>query len=107
MDGQLIEIEDITSVMRKIGIEGSEAEKAMAWMNPTLERPLSEKDEVLAELTSEEQAFLRSIGYALHNKKGDPMRRRALIETFWTAVRIFHDLPLGKVTIKEGKYLVN
>ncbi len=102
-----LQIEDIKSVMKRVGIEGSEAEKAMVWRHPLLKKPLSPKDDVVAELTLEEQAFLRSVGYVLYEKKSDPLRRRALIETFWIAVRMFHDLPRGTVTIKEGKYLVN
>ncbi len=93
--------------MKRVGVEGVEAEKAMLWGHPTLKRPLSYGDGVLAELTFEEQAFLRSVGYVLHKKKSDPLRRRALVETFWIALRMHHDLPEGTVMIKEGKYLVN
>ncbi len=102
-----LQVEDIKSVMKRVGVEGVEAEKAMAWRHPMLNKPLSGKDDVVAELTVEEQAFLRSVGYVLYKNKSDPLRRKALVETFWIAVRIFHDLPCGTVSIKEGKYLVN
>jgi hypothetical protein len=102
-----IKIEEIESVMRRVGIDTREAESCMIWHHPKFDSPLTSHDEVLAVLTSEEQAFFRCVGYALYENKGDPVRLRALRETFWITIRMAHHLPTGSLTVKEGKYIVS
>ena len=106
MDEKLITVEDIKSVLRRVGIESKECDQCMGWSSPKLDAPLKKMDMVLGELTREEQGFLRCMGYILEEKVMDPLKFMALHETFWTTVRSLHDLPLGDLTVKEGKYIV-
>ncbi len=106
MDEKLINVEDIKSVFKKVGIESQECDQCMGWTSPKLDASLTNKDTVLGELTREEQGFLRCMGYVLEEKVIDPLKFMALHETFWTTVRSLHDLPLGDLTVKGGKYIV-
>ena len=106
MDEKLITVEDIKSVLRKVGIESKECDQCMGWSSPKLDAPLTKKDTVLGELTREEQGFLRCMGYILEEKVMDPLKFMALHETFWTTARNLHNLPSGDLTVKEGKYIV-
>ncbi len=106
MDGKLIDIEDVRSVFKKVGLESEECDHCMEWTSLKLDKPLSSEDTVLAKLTSEEEGFFRCMGYAYEEKVVDTMRLRALYETFWTAVRSLHDLPLSDLALKEGKFIV-
>jgi len=87
MDEKLITIEDIKSVLRKVGIESKECDQCMGWSSPKLDAPLTKRAMVLGELTREEQGFLRCMGYILEEKVMDPLKFMALHETFWTTVR--------------------
>ena len=107
MDGKLIDVEEVKSVLKKVGFKQEECEQCMGWRSPKLDEPLASDDTVLAKLTPEEQGFLRCVGYAHEEKEVvDSLRLMALQETFWTAVRTLHDLPLCDLTVKEGKYIV-
>lgn len=106
MDDKLINVDAVKSVLKKVGIESEECDQCMGWTSPKLDAPLTSKDTVLWELTREEQGFLRCMGYALEEKVIDPLKFMALHETFWTTVRSLHDLPLGDLTVKGGKYIV-
>lgn len=106
MDEKLINVEDVKSVLKKVGIESKECDQCMGWIFPKLDAPLTNKDTVLGELSREEQGFLRCMGYVLEEKVIDPLKFMALHETFWTTVRSLHGLPLGDLTVKGGKYIV-
>jgi hypothetical protein len=71
-----------------------------------LDEPLIREDAVLAELTPEEESFLRCMGYTSAEKVVDTVRLTALYETFWSTVRSLHDLPRIDLAVKEGKYIV-
>ncbi len=108
MDARPVEAGEIKSVLvERVGFDSMEAAICMGWTHPKLIIPLKIGDKVLAELTQEEQGFLRCIGYAFEGKKADPLRLKALHNTFWTLVRNLHNLPPGEeLTVKEGKYIV-
>jgi hypothetical protein len=76
------------------------------WTSQELDKPLTAKDMVLAELTKEEQGFIHCMGYAYEEKVVDSLRLKALYEIFWTTVRSQHDLPLSDLTVKEGRFVV-
>ncbi len=106
MDGRLIDIEDVKSVLKRVGFESEECDQCMVWNSPQMNEPLNGEDKVIAELTPEEQGFFRCMGYAYEEKGVDPLRLRALYETFWGTIRTLHDLPLSDLIVKEGKYIV-
>lgn len=106
MDEKLIDVEDLKSVLKTVGVKTEEGEHCMAWTSPRLDEPLTSKDMVLAELTPEEQGFFRCMGYVSEEKVVDTVRLRALFETFWIMVRSLHDLPSADLIVKEGKYIV-
>ncbi len=106
MNGKSIELEDIKSFLMMVGLDSDETDRCMLWTSPKLSEPLDRGDYVLAELTSEEQAFLRCMGYAFEEMEMDPIRLAALHETFWNAVRSIHGLPASDMLVKEGKYIV-
>jgi len=107
MDRKLIEIEDVKNVFKKVGFKPDESELCMGWTSPEMEEPLTNGDHSVAELTPEEEGYLRCMGYAFNEKKVDPLRMRALYETFWKTVRSLRNLPSIDLTIKEGKYIVS
>jgi hypothetical protein len=106
MDGKLIEVEDLKSVLKTVGIRPEEYGRCVGWTSPELDKPLTAKDIVLAELTQEEQGFIRCMGFAYEQKVVDSLRSKALHEIFWSGVKSQHDLPLDGLTVKEGKYVV-
>jgi hypothetical protein len=103
---RLIDVEDVKTVFREMGVEPEEYNQCKVWTSPKLEEPLDNKDTVLAELSAEEQGFLRCMGYVFEEKVMDSSRAGALYETFWNTVRILHDLPWSDLAVKEGKYIV-
>jgi len=103
---RLIDAEDVKGVFRKMGVRSDEYNQCKVWASPKLEEPLTNKDTVLAELSPEEQGFLRCMGYVFEEKVVDSLRAKALYETFWITVRNLHDLPWSDLTVKEGKYIV-
>jgi len=106
MDGKLVDIEDVKNVFKKVGFGADESELCMGWTSPEMEKPLTRRDHFVAELTPEEEGYLRCMGYAFNEKKVDPLRMRALHETFWKTVRSLRDLPPIDLTVKGGKYIV-
>ena len=106
MDEKLIDAKALQSVLKTVGIRPEEGDQCMAWTSPKFDEPLSNRDRVLAELTQEEQGFLRCMGYASEEKVVDILRLRALYEIFWGIVRKQHNLPPSDLTIREGKYVV-
>ena len=78
----------------------------MVWISQKPDQPLTREDTVLAELTPEEEGFLRCVDYIVEEKVVDTVRLRTLVETFWGTVRGLRDLPLSDLTVKEGKYIV-
>lgn len=106
MDERLINVDDVKSVFKEVGIQSEECNQCMRRTSPELDKPLTSEDIVLAELTSEEQGFFRCMGYVYEEKVVDTLRLRALYETFWMTVRSVHNLPSARLAIKEGKYIV-
>ncbi len=106
MDERLMDVEDVKSVFKKVGIKSEECKQCLGWTSPNLDKPLTGEDMVLAELSPEEQGFFRCMGYVYEEKVVDTLRFRALYETFWSAVRSLHDLPPTDLAIREGKYIV-
>ncbi len=106
MDKQLVDIEDVKAVFKKVGFNPDESDHCMGWTSPELDEPINGGDQIVAELTPEEEGFLRCMGYAFNEKEVDSLRLRALHETFWKTVRDLHHLPLLDLTVKEGKYIV-
>ena len=107
MTERLIDVEDVKAVFKEMGVRSEEYSRCTVWTSPKLEEPLTNQDMVLAELSPEEQGFLRCMGYAYEEKEiVDSLRLMALHETFWTTIRILHNLPLSDLTVKEGKYIV-
>ena len=106
MADRLIDVEDVKAVFKEMGVRSEEYSQCKIWTSSKLEQPLTNRDRVLAELTSEEQAFLRCMGYVFEEKVVDTFRAGALYETFWNTVRILHDLPWSTLAVKEGKYIV-
>jgi hypothetical protein len=106
MDERLINVEDVKSVFKKMGIKSEECNQCLGWTSTKLDKPLTGEDTVLAELTPEEQGFFRCMGYVYEEKVFDTLRFRALYETFWSTVRSLHDLPTADLAIREGKYIV-
>ncbi|HUL31859.1 MAG TPA: hypothetical protein VLZ03_15525 [Thermodesulfobacteriota bacterium] len=101
-----IEVEDVKAVFKQIGVESEECNLCMRWSSPALEKPLTSEDIVIAELTPEEEGFLRCMDYVYEDKVIDSLRATALYETFWNTVRSLHDLPRVDLAVKEGKYVV-
>jgi hypothetical protein len=107
MNVRPVGMEEVKSVLERVGVEGNEASVCMAWSHSKLDEPLGDEDQVLAELTDEEQAFLRCMGYVFEEKEIDPLRLVALHKTFWTMIRGVHHLPSEEdITVKEGRYIV-
>jgi hypothetical protein len=106
MDEKSIDVEDLKSVLKKVGVRPEECNPCMEWTSPKFNEPLTSEDTILAELTPEERGFFRCMGYVLEEKVVDTVRLRALLETFWSAVRSQHDLPLIDLMVKGGKYIV-
>ncbi len=106
MTERLIAVEDVKAVFKEMGVGAGEYNQCKVWTSSKLEEPLTNRDTVLAELTSEEQGFLRCMGYVFEEKVLDSYRAGALYETFWNTVRILHDLPWSDLAVKEGKYIV-
>jgi hypothetical protein len=103
---RLIEVEDVKAVFKEMGVESEEYNQCKVWTSPKLEEPLTNEDMILAELSSEEQGFLRCMGYVFEEKVVDSFRAGALYETFWNTVRILHESPRSGLAVKEGKYIV-
>ena len=103
---RLIDVEDVKAVFRGMGVKSEEFNQCKLWTSSKLEEPLNKEDTVLAELSSEEQGFLRCMGYVFEEKVLDSFRAGALYETFWNTIRILHDLPGSDLAVKEGKYIV-
>ena len=106
MTERLIDVEDVKAVFKEMGVGAEEYNQCRVWTSPKLEEPLTNQDTVLAELSREEQGFLRCMGYVFEEKVVDSLRAKALHETFWNTVRNLHDLPWSDLTVKEGKYIV-
>ncbi len=106
MKHERIDIQNVKSVLKKVGIESEESDQCLRWSVPQLDMPLTQKDTVLAELTPAEQGFLRCIGYVHEEKVTDALRLTALRETFWSTIRSLHNLPRSPLAIKEAKYVV-
>ena len=106
MDERLIKVQDIKSVFKEMGIKPEECDQCMQWTSPKLDEPLTQYDRVLAELTPEEQGFLRCMDYTSEKKVVDTLRLRAVYESFWSSVRSQHDLQWSNLTLKEGRYVV-
>ena len=106
MTERLIDVEDVKAVFKEMGVRSEEYSRCTVWTSPKLEEPLTNQDMVLAELSPEEQGFLRCMGYVFEEKVMDSFRAGALYETFWNTVRILHDLPWSDLAVKEGKYIV-
>ncbi len=107
MNQRLIDIEDVRNVFKKVGFEPEERVQCANWTSTELDQPITSEDRILAELTPEEEGFLRCMGYAHEEKRVDRLYMRALYETFWKTVRDLHALPLEDIAVKEGKYLVS
>ncbi len=106
MGEKLIDAKDLQSVLKTVGIKPKEYGRCLGWTSPELDRPLTAKDMVLAELTQEEQGFIHCMGFAYEQKVVDSFRLKALHEIFWSSVKNQHDLRLTGLTTKEGKYVV-
>ncbi len=106
MDERCIDVEDVKSVFKEVGLKEEECKQCMVWSSPKPDKPLTREDTVLAKLTPEEEGFLRCMDYIFEEKVVDTVRLRTLVETFWGTVRDLHDLPLSDLTVKEGKYIV-
>ena len=103
---RLIDVEDVKAVFREMGVRSEEYNQCKVWTSSKLEEPLNNNDTVLAELSKEEQGFLRCMRYVFEEKVVDSLRAGALYETFWNTVRNLHDLPWNDLAVKEGKYIV-
>jgi hypothetical protein len=104
---KLIDAKSVKFVLKRAGFQAEECDQCMGWTSPELGDPLTSEDKVIAELSPEEQGFLRCLIYGYEEKKeADPHRLRALYETFWGTVRILHNLPSNGLAVKEGKYIV-
>ncbi len=106
MTERLIDGEDVKAVFKEMGVRPEEYDQCKVWTSSKLEESLTNQDTVLAELTSEEEGFLRCMGYVFEEKVVDSFRAAALYETFWSTVRVLHDLPWSDLAVKEGKYIV-
>ncbi len=106
MTDRLIDVEDVKAVFKEMGVGSEEYDQCKVWTSSKLEEPLTNQDTVLAELSSEEENFLRCMGYVFEEKVIDSLRAGALYETFWSTVRVLHDLPRSDLAVKEGKYIV-
>jgi hypothetical protein len=106
MDGKLIDVEDLESVLKTVGIKPEEYSHCLNWTTPEIDKPLTAKDIVLAELTQEEEGFIRCMGFAHEQKVVDSFRSKALHEIFWSSVKTQHDLPFNDLAVKEGRYIV-
>ena len=103
---QKINAEDVKFVLKKVGLGPEESNYCMGWISPELNEPLTSKDSVLAELTPEEEGFLRCMGYVYAKNEVHPFRLKALHETFWKTIRNLHHLPPADLAVKAGKYIV-
>jgi len=103
---QKINAEDVKFVLKKVGLGPKESNYCMGWISPELNEPLTSKDKVLAELTPEEEGFLRCMGYVYAKNEVHPFRLMALHETFWKTIRSLHRLPPRDIVVKGGKYIV-
>ncbi len=104
---KLIDNQAVKFVLKRAGFEPEECDKCMEWTSLELAAPLTTRDMVLAQLTHEEQGFLRCVIFGYEGKKEvDPFRLRALYETFWGTVRDLHNLPSNDLAVREGKYIV-
>ena len=106
MNPESMNINDVKSVLAKVGLGPEECNRCMEWSSPELNKPLTGQDKVLAELSPEEEGFLRCMGYVYQEKEVHPFRLMALHETFWKTVRTLHNLPQTDLTVKEGRYIV-
>jgi hypothetical protein len=106
MEEKLIDAKGLQIVLKTVGIKPEEYGRCVGWNSPELDKPLTAKDMVLAELTEEEQGFIHCMGYAYEEKVVDSLRLKALYEIFWTTVRSQHDLPLSDLIVKEGRFVV-
>jgi hypothetical protein len=106
MEEKLIDVKGLQIVLKTVGIKPEEYGRCVEWTSQELDKPLTAKDMVLAELTKEEQGFIHCMGYAYEEKVVDSLRLKALYEIFWTTVRSQHDLPLSDLTVKEGRFVV-
>lgn len=106
MNQKLIDIDDMKSVLGKVGLDPEECDQCMGWTSPELNRPLTTADNVVAELSPEEEGFLRCMGYVYEEKEVHPFRLMALHETFWKTIRSLHNLPRTDLSVKGGKYIV-
>lgn len=106
MEQRLIDINAVKSLLKKVGIESEEFDQCMGRTSPQLDKPLTSEDTILAELTYEEQGFLRCMNYTYEEKVMDTLRLKALHYTFWNTVRSLHNLPSSNLTVKEGKYII-
>jgi hypothetical protein len=106
MDEKLIDVKDLQSVLKTVGIKPEEYSRCLKWTTPEIDKPLTAKDIVLAELTQEEEGFIRCMGFAYEQKVVDSLRSKALHEIFWSSVKTQHDLLFDDLTVKEGKYIV-
>ncbi len=62
MDPRRINIEDVKSVLKRVGFEQEECEQCSVWNSPKVNESLSSEDSLVAELTPEEQeCFLESM----------------------------------------------
>ena len=103
---RLIDVEDVKAVFREMGVRSEEYNQCKVWTSKKLEESLNNEDTVVAELSPEEQGFLRCMGYVFEEKVVDSSRAGALYKTFWNTVRNLHDLPVADLAVKEGKYIV-
>ncbi len=103
---KIVNVEDVKSVLQEVGIKPQEYAQCAGFTSPKLGEPLNNGDVVLAELTPEEEGFFRCMNYAFEEKVVDTLRLKALHETFWTAMRSLHNLPLSELAVKEGRFIV-
>ena len=54
MGEKLIDVKDLESVLKTVGIKPKEYCRCLGWTSPEIDKPLTAKDMVLAELTQEE-----------------------------------------------------
>ncbi len=106
MNENPLKIEDVRSLLKKIGVTSEEYEHCTGWTSPELNERLGGEDRIVAELTKEEEGLLRCMGYAQDVKVIDRLRLTALYEIFWGAVIDQHDLSSGDLAVKESKYVV-
>jgi hypothetical protein len=106
MDERTVEAAEVRNLFQTAGLNPEESSQCMTWTSPELDVPLTDQDQILAELSLEEQGFLRCMGYTVESKVMDTDLLRALYETFWGTVRTQHCLRQHDLAVKEGKYVV-